>query len=264
MLLSSRDNPAVKDYARLCASKSYRVSSGRFAIEGARLCQDALLSGVLIENAFLTRDACEKYQDIVSLIQGSGANVYEITPVVASKMGDTQNPQGIFCTAFMLDKAAGFRKIDIDGRYIALENLQDPGNMGTILRTAEALGLSGVILSADCVDIYSPKVLRGAMGAVFRIPVMIAADLPETILSLNAAGIKTAAAVADKDACSIIAADFSGGVAVAVGNEGNGLTDRCVHACAQRVTIPMNGRAQSLNAGTAASILIWEICKRDH
>jgi TrmH family RNA methyltransferase len=260
-LLSSRDNPVIKDYVRLCSAKSFRASSGRFAIEGARLCEDALCSGVKLENAFMTQDACAKYKEISDSILNSGAQVYEITPAVASKMADTQNPQGIFCTAFMLDKAPVMGKIDISGGYIALENLQDPGNLGTVLRTAEALGLDGVLLSADCVDIYSPKVLRGAMGAVFRIPFLITDDLPATLKTLSNRGMKTVAAVVQGEACSILEAAIDGGIVIAVGNEGVGLTDECIDACMQRVTIPMAGHAQSLNASTAASILMWEIFK---
>ena len=260
-LLSSRDNSVIKDYVRLCSVKSFRASSGRFAIEGARLCEDALRSGIKLENAFITHDACEKYNEISASIARSGAQIYEITPAVASKMADTKNPQGIFCTVFMLDKAPTLSKINSSGGYIALENLQDPGNLGTVLRTAEALGLSGVLLSADCVDIYSPKVLRGAMGAVFRIPFLITDDLPETLKILSQRGMKTAAAVAQGDACSILKAELGGGIVIAVGNEGAGLTTQCIDACVQRVTIPMDGHAQSLNASTAASILMWEIYK---
>ena len=258
--LSSRDNPLVKDFVRLCSDRGYREQSGRIAIEGSRLCRDALSSGLAPESIFITRDALEKYKE-ADIILGSGAPVYEITGPVAAKMADTKNPQGIFLTAFVLDKKLRFTKIDIGGAYIALENLQDPGNMGTILRTAEALGLDGVIMSADCADIYSPKVLRGTMGAAFRLPSYETENIADTLTELSQKGMKTVASVADRSASSVLKADLHGGVVAVIGNEGNGLTDSCIAACNIRVTIPMGGRAESLNASAAASILMWEISK---
>ena len=260
-LISSRENSVIKDYIRLCSAKSARASSGRFAIEGARLCHDALGSGLRIESVFLTREACEKYVDVTAQLMNCGTQVYEITQAVAMKMTDTQNPQGIFCVAYMLDKTLDMDKIDINGAYIALENMQDPGNLGTVLRTAEAFGFDGVFLSADCADMYSPKVLRGAMGAVFRIPFLIADELPHLLITLSQKGVKTVAAVAEKGALSVLEAELGGGITVVIGNEGAGLTPACAAACTQRVTIPMGVRAQSLNAGAAAAILIWEIYK---
>jgi TrmH family RNA methyltransferase len=260
-LISSRDNSVIKDYVRLCSAKSVRDSSGRFTIEGARLCHDALGSGLRIESVFLTRGACEKYADVTAQLLSCSAQVYEITQAVAEKMADTQNPQGIFCEAYMLDKTLNMDRIDMSGAYIVIENLQDPGNLGTVLRTAEALGLDGVFLSSDCADIYSPKVLRSAMGAVFRIPFLITDELPYLLHTLSQKGVKTVAAVAEKGALSILEAELGGGIAAVIGNEGAGLTPACVAACTQCVTIPMGGRSQSLNAGAAASILIWEIYK---
>ena len=261
-LISSRENPLVKAYGRLCASKAFRASGRRFAIEGARLCGDALESAVPIESAFLTREAVEKYGGVAQRLLQSSAQIYEISQPVAQKMADTQNPQGIFCIARMLDKPMRLDKININGAYIALENLQDPGNLGTVLRTAEALGLSGVILSPGCADVYSPKVLRGAMGAVFRLPFAASEDFPGLLRALSQKGVRTVAAVADRSAVSVLEAELSHGAVAAIGNEGAGLTQESVAACAQRVTIPMGGRAQSLNASAAATILMWEICRR--
>lgn len=260
MLISSAGNPAVREYKKLRDSARYRRESGLFVIEGARLCGDALKSGMTLERAFITGEAAEKFPELARDL-ARAARTDDITGEAAQKLADTRSPQGVFAVAHMLDKTQGPDKINIDGRYAALEDLQDPGNLGTVLRTAEALGFDGVLLSRGCADVYSPKVLRGAMGAVFRLPVIIADDLPEEIKKLRGMGLRTAAAVADRSAVSVLDAGLGAGSMIAVGNEGSGLTDGCAAACETRVTIPMPGRAESLNAGTAAAILMWEICR---
>ena len=128
--------------------------------------------------------------------------------------------------------------------------------MGTILRTAEALGINGIILSKDCCDIYSPKVVRGSMGAVFRLPVMIAEDFTEYISSLAKADIMIYAST-PRNAENIESVDFSKGGVMLIGNEGNGLKEDTIKASSKRVKISMRGRAESLNAAAAAAILLY-------
>ena len=136
--------------------------------------------------------------------------------------------------------------------------------MGTILRTAEALGVGGILLSRGCCDIYSPKVLRGSMGAIFRLPFLVVEDLPAYLSKQKEKGYSIYAAVPDRNAVPITEIPFSKRCAVVVGNEGNGLTQACIQACTQSVTIPMEGRAESLNAAIAASILVWEMVRRQN
>lgn len=260
-MITSRENTAIKEYLKLASDGAARRKSGRFVLEGVRLAKDALLSGVKIERAFLTAQAAEKNQPLASDLENSGVQVVLISNELAAKMADTSSPQGLLCTAFMLDNRFVLDKIDICGVYLALENLQDPGNMGTILRTAEALGVEGVFLSKGCVDIYSPKVIRAAMGAVFRLRIMQTDNLPGVIGELGEKGLTTFAAVARSGAAAITEIPMGRGVLAAVGNEGNGLTEECIGACSLPVTIPMRGRAESLNAASAAAILLWELTK---
>ena len=147
----------------------------------------------------------------------------------------------------------------IDLTEKSLENIQDPSNLGTILRTAEALGIEGVILSGNCCDIYSPKVIRGSMGAVFRIPFTIAEDFCGYISELSRKGIDVYAST-PYDAEDITNVKFSGGVML-IGNEGSGLTKDVLTLGIQKVKIPMKGRAESLNAAAAAGILMWEMLR---
>lgn len=148
-----------------------------------------------------------------------------------------------------------------NGRYMALENIQDPGNLGAVLRTADAFGLDGVLLSESCADFYSPKVLRSTMGAAFRVPVLLCPDMAELLAELGEMGMQTYAAALDENACDVRGVSFAAGCVAVVGNEGNGLRPETIAACRHTVVIPMAGAAESLNAAVAAGILMWEMTK---
>ena len=144
-----------------------------------------------------------------------------------------------------------------------LSSLQDPGNIGAVLRSALAFGCDGLILSDDCPDLYSPKVLRAAMGGVFRQPVLVSRDLPELIRSMREKGIDTLAAALDRSAMTSDEARLDrDGVAVVIGNEGSGLSTEMIEACGKTVFIPISARSESLNASVAASIFLWEMRRR--
>lgn len=260
--IESRENPRVREYVRLAANAGHREERGRFVFEGARIVADALDSGAPIEEAFVASSALRRLSPLAERLERAGASVFEVTPPVEAKLACTQTPQGVFCVARMLDKALSLDKINIVGAYLAVEAAQDPGNVGTILRSAEAFGLDGVLLSPGCADLWSPKVVRASMGAVFRLPVFRPADFTDALRALSARGMKTLAAVAGKNARAVTGEDLRGGVVACVGNEGNGLSEACVAACETRVTIPMKGRAESLNAAAAAAVLMWEIEKQ--
>jgi TrmH family RNA methyltransferase len=148
-------------------------------------------------------------------------------------------------------------------KWMALESVRDPGNLGTVIRTAEAMGVDGLLLSSDCCDVYSPKVLRGSMGGVFRLPIVEAADMAEAVETLQKAGLPAFACVpfTGPDVLPVTKAPLSAGCLCVVGNEANGLTQKTVEACRYKVTIPMAGRAESLNAAVAAAIMLWEMVR---
>ncbi|MBR2868224.1 MAG: RNA methyltransferase [Clostridia bacterium] len=151
-------------------------------------------------------------------------------------------------------------ELDPKGKYLALENLQDPSNLGAVCRTAEALGLSGLIVSGGC-DLYNPKALRAAMGSSLRIPIIETRDIVSLLCSATANGMHTYASVPRSDAVDIRKADLNGGVIICVGNEGSGLSQSTICECETAVTIPMGGRAESFNASAAAAILAWELMR---
>lgn len=261
MTVTSKDNQWVKEWRRLNDSAKYRRESGLFAIEGARLCGDALRSGVALHTVLYTASALAVYGSVVEPLLASAENVVEISPELSRYMADTMNPQGVFCIAKMLDNSLIIDKINIIGTYSALEDIQDPGNMGTVIRTAEALGLDGILLSDGCCDVYNPKVLRASMGGVFRMPLMRVGDMAQAVTALQEKGLTAFACVVDATATPITEAGMGQGSVALIGNEGNGLRPDTVAACQQRVTIPMAGRAESLNASMAAGIILWEMCR---
>ncbi len=257
MELTSRENPLVKDMSKLLGDAKARRKSGRFVIEGARLCEDAARSGMTVSAAFATEEAAARYATQWQTVRDCAQAVYTIAPSIAKHLSDTGAPQGIFCLCEV--GATVMPPIRADGVYLALEDLQDPGNLGTIIRTAEALGADGILLSKGCCDLYNPKVLRASMGGVFRLPMTVCEDFVQTLRDLSQT-VPVLACVVDRDAVPVMNAPKNGAVAV-IGNEGNGMSRAAIDACTQRVTIPMAGRAESLNASMAAGLLLWELCR---
>ena len=258
-VISSKDNSLVKNIIKLNKSAKQRREQQLFVAEGLRLCEDAMLSGVEIENLIVTENALNKFQEKLNMLTKYAKFVCMVSNNIFSLLSDTKTPQGVLCVIKTLDKACLFDKIKCNGKILALDNIQDPTNMGTILRTAEAIGIDGIVLSADCCDIYSPKVVRGSMGAVFRIPYIISDTIADFIKDNN--NILSYASVVQDDAERVTDVKFTSPCIVAIGNEGNGLKIETIKACDRRITIPMNGRAESLNAAVAASILMWEMIK---
>ena len=260
-VIASRKNEGVRRAAKLAGSAAFRREQGEFLAEGARLCADAAVSGAAIETAFFTEEDARRYQGYLERILPRARSVCRIAPHVADLLSATKRPQGIFCVIRMPEHRKTPREMEPAGCYVALENIQDPANLGAVLRTAEALGISGAFLSEDCCDLYGPKVLRASMGAVFRLPFCVLPDFAEGMRSLKKSGFFPVAAVPDKNARSVTETKFPEGSVAAVGNEGNGLSAAAVEACAGRVTIPMPGRAESLNAAASAAILMWEMMR---
>lgn len=260
MGITSRDNRIIKDYRRLVADAKYRRECGLFVAEGARLCGDAVRSHIPIETALITAHARRQYADIVAQVEEVAHQVADIPDTLAAYLGDTDTPQGIFCICRI---PSAEHALNVGRCYAALERIQDPGNLGTMIRTAEAFGLGGVLLTDGCCDPYSPKVLRSSMGGVFRLPLIAVGVLAERLPQLHAEGFRSYACVVDRDAAAVQKTVFPRGSICVIGNEGNGLLPETIKACSQRVTIPMAGRAESLNASMAAGIVFWEMVK-DH
>lgn len=255
--ITSRNNEKVKFFQKLSSSSKFRKENSLYALEGARLCFDALLSGEEIMEFFFTEKALEKFPEQVKRLSDSAESSFEITDEVAQKLADTSATQGIFC---IIKYRQNILAIDTKLCYIALDSIQDPANLGAMARTAEALGMGGLILY-NCCDVYNQKALRASMGAFFRLPVLFTDDLPKLLYNKAIEGMLTVAAVPDRDSEDITSLDFSNGAITVIGNEGNGVSDAVKEACMKKAVIPMRGRAESLNAAAAGAIVMWEMMK---
>ncbi len=259
-IITSKTNDKIKFAVKLREKYSFRKENELFFIEGARLCYDAALSGIEIKELFATENAIKKYGEYISCIQEKAEKSFLISEDVAQKLCDTSTPQGVFCVCKVLDKNTNIGKIIYNGKYVALEDVSNPQNFGAVVRTAEAVGLDGVIVSGGC-DIYNPKSQRASMGSLFRMNVIETDNLPRLINELKAMGMTVLAGVPDSDAEKITEISMDGGIVSVIGNEGNGITEETKNAVSKLVTIPMKGRAESLNAAAAASIMIWEMMR---
>lgn len=256
----SKENKHIKYAVRLSESSKFRREKKMFFLEGARLCEDALKSGIEIYQFFATPESMKKYEKLILPCADSAKKCYEISHEVSARLSDTQTTQGVFCVCKMLDKPIHWNTIKRNGFYLALENIQDPANLGSVSRTAEALGADGLIISAGC-DRYNTKALRSSMGALFRLPLIETHCLSDLISYADQLGLPTLACIPDGNAISICDINFSSGALACIGNEGSGLTQKTISDCKYKVTIPMRGRAESLNASMAAGIVLWEMLR---
>lgn len=256
----SKTNPKIKNVSKLVSSSSFRKEQGLFCIEGLRICLDAVVSKVEILQSFFSDSIIRKHPEEVEKISSASQENYEVPQDVFEKISDTGSPQGVLCVCRKCENVTHGIDLSDGGKYIFLENVQDPSNLGTVCRTAEALGIDAAIL-CGCCDVFNPKVLRGSMGAVFRLKIGLVDNAVGFLKEYNDAGFKTFATVTDRNALPITQADFENGVICVIGNEGNGVSKEVIDVCADRITIPMLGRAQSLNASAAACITMWEMLR---
>lgn len=253
--ITSRSNNLIKHIKKLFTSHKYRAENFQFALEGARLCFDVLNSECGADILLLTETADCKYADKCSQLVNGFDKVFYISDELAAYLSETKNPQGVFAVC---SQRTGSFYPERGKKYIALDKIQDPANLGAIIRTAEALGVDGAVLSGCC-DLYNPKVLRSSMGGVLRLPVLQCDDLAKEIRNLNSQGFNSYAAVPDSSAPDIKDISFNGSDICVIGNEGNGVSDDVKEACSGLLTINMLGRAESLNASVAAAIVMWEM-----
>ncbi len=269
-VINSRQNPKIREVCALLEKKNRR-RSGLFRFDGIKLLRDALVSSVEIEMILVRVPVSSVTEALIE--EGIRTDrirescVISVSESVFEKITDEKSPEGVVTVA----KQANFlhRTVDIDEflseisaeeRLLVAEALRDPGNLGTVMRSCAALGIDRLILTDDCADLYNPKTLRSAMGAMFRLPTLTvpAADLPKAIRSLRASGRRVFAAALREDAEEIGTLALERGDCFVIGNEGHGLSEETVAACDRSAIIPMREGNESLNAAAAAAICIWE------
>lgn len=248
---TSVNNPQIKAIGKL-NQKKYREESGYYLIEGFHLVEEALKARVKYREILATEEALSRLAQ-----QGLAYDedkLIKISQSVASHLSSTKNSQDIFMTV----KINQPEHFDFSyGKWVLLDDLADPGNVGTIIRTADAAGFDGVILSNKTVDLYNPKVQRSMQGSQFHLN-LIKADLPEAIASLQAADIPVYASLLDPSAKQL--GDFApvAQVALIIGNEAHGVSPEIAGLADEKLYIPIKGRAESLNAAVAAGIMIYQ------
>ena len=251
-MITSASNSKIKYVCELRDSGRARRRDKCFIAEGLRMFTETpedMIKECYVTEGFLSSPD-ERVKSKLENIK------YEtVSDRVFEKMSGTVTPQGVMAVV----KYKGHEPADIisgGGTVLLLENIQDPGNLGTMLRTAEAAGVKGILLSHGSADIYSPKVIRSTMGAIYRMPFAYG-DIYDMMDDLKKAGFKIHAAALGYDS-DYRDADYTGDTALLIGNEGNGLTKRAIESSTDTVTIPMDGQAESLNAAVSAALLMYE------
>lgn len=259
--ITSKDNPNIKEYVRLCGSRKSRTESGCFVLEGMRLVCDAHQSGVRIGLLLVTEEGMARLGERFAALSDAAGETVLIDRRIAGQIAQTKTPQGVFAVCEgALWRGEPSSPPALGRGALLLCSLQDPGNVGTIIRSAEAFGLSAVLMSADCPDPASPKVLRASMGAALRLPLYRCPDPAETVGRLREAGIPVFAAALGERSVPVGEVSLRGAV-VAVGNEGAGLSEEFCARCDRRVILPIAPGSESLNAAMAASIFAWELSR---
>lgn len=256
-LLTSRTNPLVIRMAKL-ADKKHRDEEGLFVIEGVKLFEEMQKAGIQPTYAFAT----EKAADYLAALPDSVIK-YRVSDSVYEKISSEKSPQGIFCAIKYLDnqhKSDTIYSGNFSGPLLALSSIQDPGNLGTIVRTARAFGVRGILLSEDCADLYSLKALRASMGALFVLPTL-RCPLAESLASLRKDGYGVYAAALIENASPPQSLPLSEKTCFVLGNEGHGLPADILSASSGAVYIPMEKGCESLNVAAAAAVLLWEYAR---
>lgn len=253
MLISSKDNRIIRDAAKLY-EKKHRDASGCFLLEGPSAVREAAQQGGRLRFIFTRAGASPDEFGIE--FSGQVPAVYELTDDVFARLAGTETPQGIIAVAQKPERRESDLFPSEDCNVLVLDRVQDPGNMGTLLRTAEAMGFSGAILVKGCCDCWAPKVVRSAAGSLMRLPVLQAESAGDALKLLESHGKTCWVAVMDGEtAC--YEADLARGAAVIIGNEGRGASEVFLEK-ARGLRIPMAGKTESLNAAYAGAIIMYE------
>lgn len=243
--ITSLKNPKVAAWKALKDRKGRR-ESGCFLVEGRKMVEEALASAFDVETVLV--------QEGMELPDGLTMPVYELPAHVLAAVCDTKTPQGIAAVVRMKEQSA------LGKHIVVLDGVQDPGNVGTIIRTADAAGMDGVLLSNQCADVFSPKVLRATMGSIFRMSLRTTDDLPGELTKLREKGYSILSSQLDGTSFyerQGVAERF----ALIIGNEGNGVSEQVQQTATHRVRLPMRGGAESLNAAIAAAIMMYELMR---
>ncbi len=262
-MITSADNRQIKNLSALMKKAKERKNQGVFVAEGPKMCFEAPFTWV--EMIYAAESFCKdseefgKLEDYIRAAQKEQVSIrYEVvSDSVFKAVSDTQTPQGILAVVKMPEYELFELLKDESTLLLVLESIQDPGNLGTMIRTGEGAGVTGVVMNRTTVDLFNPKTIRSTMGSIYRIPFYIAEDLKETVEEVKKAGVRLYAAHL-KGKISYDEPDYTGACGFLIGNEGNGLSKEIADLASDYIRIPMEGNIESLNAAISASILTYE------
>lgn len=269
--ITSKNNPLIK-WAASLKEKKYRESEGCFLAEGEKLTKEALESGLDITHIFISESKSEYFLNLICGFlekkEHAECRVSVIPEWLLEKISTENSPQGIISVIKHLDF---FRRMDIiykeeflknpSERVMILSSLRDPGNLGSVVRSAVAFGVCHLIMSDDCADIYNSKTVRGAMGSLFKVKVSIVSDLVSTVKEIRAAGRRVLSAELDENAKRLGADKILRDDVIIIGNEGHGVSSEVSSAATDKIYIPISAKTESLNASVSAAIFMWELSK---
>lgn len=259
MIITSKDNETIKHIKKL-KEKKYREEYREFIIEGTKMIEEAINENANIKSIIICDD-CKTQENISNdlMYEIAKKNCLYVDEKVFNTITDVTNPQGIM--AIIEKNKYEEQKIDYnEDMFLLLDNIQDPGNMGTILRTADSLNIKQIIVSKGTADIYNLKVVRSTMGAIFRVKVIETDDMVKTIKEMKKHKIKVFATDLQTDK-SIYDIEYKK-TAIVIGNEAKGVSKEILEASDMRIKIPMIGKTESLNAAVATSIILYEAYRK--
>jgi TrmH family RNA methyltransferase len=265
-IITSKSNSTIVKIGKL-NEKKYRKQEKKFLCDGIKLLEEAINFDVKIAFLVLNNDTIfnEKVTDLIKKIQLDGTQILCVSDAVFMKLTEEKAPQGVIAVCeFIEDKhefSTSVKNAKLEEKIMLFESVRDPGNIGTIIRTAAAFGIDKLILSSDCADIYSSKVIRSAMGAIFKVKINIVEDFKTSISILKDCGYSILGAALDKNSLILGNNKVSLNDAIIIGNEGKGISKETLELCDNTLLIPMQDNTESLNAAMAATIIMWELYK---
>lgn len=250
--ITSHSNEVIKQYKKAAQQRKYREQTGLFVIEGLRLVKDAASSGA-VKSVITTFDA-------LPFPVGEKVQVYQVPQALFRQICDTTSPQGI--AALAQCQEADMQQMARDADFLLYcDRIQDPGNLGTMIRTADAAGCGGVILGEGCVDLYNPKTIRSTMASLFHVPVAKAEDGERCLKQLKEMGFQLVG-TSLKESKTYYSVDFTRPTVFVLGNEAGGVDETLLNLCDKNVKIPLLGEAESLNVAIASAILTYELIRQ--
>lgn len=252
-MITSTSNQKIKNLIKCMKNAKERKKADIFLVEGIRMFVE--IPKEMHVETFVTEGFYEKHKELFQ-----GLSYEMVSDHIMELISDTKTPQGVVSIVKRYHYAVSEVCAGDAPLIMALENIQDPGNLGTIIRTAEGAGVTGVVMSKETVDIYNPKVVRSTMGSIFRVPFCYVENLTECIEGLNTKEFRTYSA--HLQGKSFYDHDYQNPTVFCIGNEGNGLSEELSEATNHKIKIPMKGKVESLNAATAATVLMYEAMRQ--